>query len=34
MADGRSMKFFDDLWMAHQPDRMDQANFWDRRAKS
>jgi SAM-dependent methyltransferase len=29
------LQFFDDLWIAHQPDRgADQAGFWNRRARS
>jgi SAM-dependent methyltransferase len=28
------LKFYDHLWINHQPDRMGQAEFWDRRAVS
>jgi SAM-dependent methyltransferase len=28
------MKFFDDLWLAHQPDQNGMVEFWDRRAVS
>lgn len=27
-------QFFNDLWIAHQPDRTDQVDFWNRRAPS